>query len=596
MTARITTTRGTTGAAFDIPAMLSGLELNAFEPWRGREALEATWRDPEGFARALLDWQATRDVDGPRASRALEVYDFYADAIERRLATGGDALIFEGRGREGEPERLTVGDAHLRATALARAWAGAGARAGQLVCLVMPVGADLVVALLAALRLGLAISYLPPGGDLFLARRLALLAPDHIAASFAARRALGPFLAKALPEEGDPAAPLGEAPPSFEYPRATPLGFFFSACVEPAEAPRPVSAEDLYLRAVRDAAFAYGMKPAARFAAAGLDPLQHEPALLLASLLVGAVHVHATAADLRRDPGLLAREPFAAVGLGREARDALHAAGLAFGKAWGFWWKAAGEAADIPVWIAFSRECGLDPVPSGTALVEAAAGGALLFSARREKNPNLNVLPSAGAPFFLADLMGTGTPTVGAAGLFTLGRATDKEVAPTNHIVAELPQGEWFFVGPRDHRRAGRAVPREEVLAALADLPGAERRAIVLAPTASAAAPVIFVLLLFAGPDAEGMEESAAAAARDDLARRAREEIERRLGPGFVPDRVEVFPFYAREKDGAVDASWCQARYVTGMLQRRRRSRLAGLLARVRQAALASAPATGEGG
>ena len=124
---------------------------------------------------------------------------------------------------------LSYRQLHEQASRRATEWARQGVKAGAKVCLLYSVGSELLISLAAALGLGACISFLPPQGRRFIARRLAALAPDHVAAEPHQVLLLEGFEKKLLKNQG-------QASPAFTshtYKPAEPVGLLFSPLVEP---------------------------------------------------------------------------------------------------------------------------------------------------------------------------------------------------------------------------------------------------------------------------------------------------------------------------------------------------------------------------
>jgi hypothetical protein len=565
-----------TDASYRFPQDFERLEIEGLLPAPALPWLERSWRDPAPFWAALFAHHAARFAAPPK-SRPFEHYDFYHDIVLQNLALDRAAFVWHDVYRGWQ--ELTFSDLDFRCSRRAAHWTASKVEEGQKLCLLLPVGPDLLISLLTALRLGLQISYLPPGGDRFVARRLAALKPDHIAADPAYRLDLGDFAAKLLPDE--PAAPRGEPHrTSASYLTGTPVGRFFSPFSKTPHLPQALAVDDLYLRALRDGIVALGLRRGDAVAAPDLDPLPHQPALLLAVLLGGGTYVHLTAREIAEDPRLLHARPLRTLGISRRLRDVLFRSGGNLSKACGHWFRTANESTDLARWHEFARALGLDAVPASSLHYDSAAGGALFFSTRRKGGVHLPVLPSAGVAWSLADLSGSGREAAGTHGFFAPAR-TGGKAAPGTAILARN-ENEWFFVGTMDPVRRGYTYPRDEVLACVAELSIGREASIVPVPSGGHENPFLFILVVFVGGASPSEIDERAAAWSAEI----ENAIARHLGEDWLPDRIDFYPLYARSREGRLDHDWIRSQYLTGALERKRRGEADRLLTALRAAAV----------
>src|SRR6478752_1424384 len=133
--------------------------------------LQESWEDPPRFWSALTRYHARLSSPASK-SHPGEGFDFYYDLVLRHRP---ERVALRCYSRQTGWRMLSYKDLDTRSTALADDWAQRGLQPGDAVCLLLPMGEELVVALLTALRLGLQLSFLPPQGPRFVARRLGQL-------------------------------------------------------------------------------------------------------------------------------------------------------------------------------------------------------------------------------------------------------------------------------------------------------------------------------------------------------------------------------------------------------------------------------------
>jgi len=507
-----------------------------------------SWKDPEGFVAALAAAHVGRGA--PLKSRSGQHYDFFHDLVVRHGTVDRPALRAYDK-RTGW-QVLTYRQLHEQAARRATDWARQGVKAGSKVALLYPVGSELLISLAAALGLGACISFLTPQGRSFIARRLALLKPDFIATEPHQSLLLQGFEKQLLQS-------LGKASPAFTshtFKPAEPVGLLFSPLVEPSGTPAPLTAEDTWRGALVDGLLTFSLGPGEHLAAPGFHPLQHLPALLFTTLLRGATYVHLELTDLETNPALLTEQPLRALGVTPALRDILLRTRTPL-KAVSHWFRNPEEPIDWIAWRAFVKQCGLATVPSSNVLVDAAAGGAVLGTARRVADLHTEAPPAAGRLWTLNDVNASGQPAPGDLGLFTL--LPDKERPPA-YLVLSRSYGLYHYGGPRTARRDGRVYPSAEVAEAVQALPFVRGASVVQAPTGGVVGHYRFVLLVFTGAQAQQT---------GTWLQELRRCIELQLGAEHLPDRTELIPLYPRKVKGKVDEAWCHMQFLTGALHRK---------------------------
>lgn len=547
---------------YDIPAL-----VQSFEADRDGRPPDLTWlrasnAAPAAFCQALLDAHAASHAPAAR-SRYGERYEIYADLVVRHLALRTPAFRWLDRGAL---QSLSYADLHARTTRLAGAWAGQKVAPGDVLCVVLPIGPAWLAAVLTAIRMGLAVSWLPPLGAPFLAARLKKLSPKRIVTD----PAYLPLLAGFEPLVLADGPGISYAEQWYAYAPGETCAVLFTPLREPLDTPVKLPAEAAYVKAVRDGFFAYRLAPGAALAAPGFDDLQHQPALVLSTLLAGGTYVHLEVADVQADPRRLTDLPLRAVGLSVAARDVLVAAGAKRSASWDGWLKNPEEPLDTDAWRAALAALGLAKTPSTSLVVEAAAGGAALVSVRRTGGVDQRMAPAPGAPWALYDLNGSGDEAPGAVGLFAP-RPCDKP-AVEGHVVLSGWGTEHLYAGTARPRRSGRVYPTDEVVAAVAGLPFVAGAHALAVPSGGTAPETLFVLVVFTGAAPAGAGAQAEIERRIDVA----------LGRGALPDRVVFYPLYPRLEDGKLDRAWVETQYRTGLLGRKARSAVVTALTALR--------------
>ena len=509
--------------------------------------LAESWRDPARFWRSLARYHAALSSPASK-SHPTEGFDFYYDLVLRHRPERVALRCFS---RQTGWRVTTYRDLDARSTALAEEWVQRGISPGEVVCLVLPMGEDLVVGLLTALRLGLVFSYLPPLGARFVATRLAQLGDALVVTVPTYLSLIGEARALLLGDLVSGRASGRRLMHSYA-PDAT-VAQLFSDLVEASDRPLPLQADHFYLGALRDAILLCGMRPGDMAAAPGMSPLQHQPSLLIGTLLCGGTWVHVELDDLALEPSLLTQQPLRAVGISSTTRDVLLRARAGMVRGWDFWWRNPEEPVDIDAWRRFVKRLMLGNVPSSNLLVDASAGGCVLWSPRRRGHVHAEVLPAPGRPWSLASVSGSDQAGRGPRAMGDFGLLAPEEPSRPPYMILVHAGERFLYGGTRGPRSAGRVYPIAEIVELARKHPRVIDAAVVLDRSGRFGQPVR-ILCAFSGATRPhpGDEEA--------LARIIAQE----LGAELVPDYVQLLPLYPRMRDGVPDARWCASQQVTG--------------------------------
>ena len=567
----------------------------SLEPEPGRSAvdvewLEEGWRDPVALVGALHAW-----LGGPAAAAFKsvpgKVYDLYHDFVTRHLRAGRTALRWYDRNREhdGGWSSLSFDALDQRCAMRAASWLEQGVAPGAVVAVMLPLGVESVVSLLAGLRMGACVSLIEPLGPAHVEQRLRALAPLHVASEPFYAPWLGALAGLMLAPDGLTATTIPAA--SHTYAAADPCAQLFSPLRPPAAQPVPVTAAQAYLGALRDGAITLALRAGDAMAAPGLHREQHQPALLLAALCAGATFVHVPHEDVLRDPALLDASPLRCVGLDAATGEAWLRLRSGKRPRWQHVFRNPEEPTDWEAWHELVEALGLQRTAMSNVVIEAASGGALLSSPRRLGSDHLaalmNVVPAPGQPWTLLDFTGTGQPAVGDAGVFApMAGEPGKEapVDPTYIALARRRGGEYLYGGTIGPRRSGRVYPAEAVLAALEDCPFLRGASMAVVPAGGATLAQRFVLLGFCGHEPDARFE----ALREPRSEELRRMLIERLGEDCLPDRMELWPLLPRLREGAVDHAWCHTQYASGALFAKARTPVFRRTTELRQLAITS--------
>ena len=536
--------------------------------------LERSYRNPLPFWQALKETQDSM-LSWPGKSIPFAGYDFYHDIVVRNQRNTTPAFCWYDRLTGWQ--KIPYSQLGSMVSRKESVWVGSGVKPGQRVCMVLPLGITYVVSLLTALKIGVTISCLPPQGNLFLRNRLEALAPEFIATDEMYLSMLSPWRENILPVDAPPEPTNLDSEHSHTYPSGSIVSLCFDPSSETPHVPVEVTSDAAYLCPLRDGIIALGIRPGDILVAPGFHFLECQPGLLLACLLNGVTYLHLEVDDISDNPELLIEHPVRVIGVTRKVRDTLLQKQVKFKKPLYYWFRNPAESLDLELWQQFIEISELERVYNGNIKHDATLGGCSLFSTKRQGQAHLQVLPSAGVPWGLADSASGEVDSVADLGVFSpvIPGRENGESRGTGSIVAKSSR-EWLFVGSKVSGRTGRTYPTTEVLASIHRLPFCSLSSMVEVPRFSGGGDPAFVLLLFTG----GKTAVDQAAVRKEILT----SIVREMGEEFLPDRIQFFPLHPRcDGDGNVDHHWCRDQYLTGSLFRKSREETYRYLTQLRE-------------
>lgn len=569
---------------FTIEAVRQTLRPTGDGILRQRAWLQASLAEPAGFARALFQ-DAAEQAESPPKSQLGTGYDLFYDGVVRHalgVAADRPCLLFESEDRAAEPARslqsLTYAELYGAACVLAEAWSRRGAAPGERICILYPLGPELLIALCAALKLGLVAAVLPPLGADFLGKRLRALQPQHVVT---ARRYLPllqewvqvgalPLSELVLPEPASPGASLRAAlaaadelrdgvrqdfAASHSYaPRSAAL-LCFSPLRDPAWVPQAVAAQAMYLGALDDGLILGLHHGHSTLAAPEHSFLQYQPMLLLTTLLHGATFLHVSATGLRELPQRTRVVPtIDALLLNTRLRDAWsQGAGRALLEVRSCIAQVCDGTGDV-LWQDFIDEARLRELPFLSWHYDAACAGALLFSLRKRGEIPSVLYPTPGRPFLLGDPRIDDAPAQGPHGIL-------RPLPGSCGLLLYEHNGGYLYGGTRHPSRSGVSHARDEVEAVVAAVPFVAGAAVVPDPSDRGTA----TLLVFVGPHLRKRSN----AFLMQIEQQIRERLRSRLGGDYVPSHVRVLACLPRRTEKGIHLGWCEQQLRSGNLTKR---------------------------
>jgi hypothetical protein len=552
---------------------------------RARPAwLDAAYADPAKFWQDL-GAELIAAAPGAPASAAFEWYTLFHE-FGPRHAVAGRVALSEFSPAAGFRD-VTYEVVSRRAQSVAAGWREQGVVPGASVCLVLEPSPIYLVCLLAAWCCGAVVSVVPPDGPSFVRRALMALGakPPAPPAPQSPATAAPPSVfivsgTKAKPWTVDLGA-IGAL--HWEVPAATPplaephrfaagsiAARFFSPLGDDWDHPVELSAEQLYLGALRDGLLCFQLAPGQALAAPGFSEVQFKPALLLMAMACGATWVEIDMTEIG-DGRALVDGRISVLGVTGAVRDLLLSGGLLAKARITRWFRNLAEDQDTAGWAAFEEGASAAGAVGMSYFANSAAGGSLLFSRWAARVSSIGAWRSPGLPCELGEPNGTGMPPLGDVAMLVPMKVSKNppglqaglpEAAIGRLVLATTPDHDIWVTNLGSHRGAS-VLPELQIEELLATAyPSLVRAAVlVVLPAHTRATRQRVALVVFVRPGGGG---SALAATLSDYLRAE-------LGVERSPDRVEVFELNPRLVDPKapepeIDRKGCAGQYITGTL------------------------------
>lgn len=524
------------------------------EPW-----LVASWEESQPFCQLLAT--AHQKAQPPTKSQLSSGIDFYYDAVARHAAATRDRPALRYFDNQRGWQSITYGELHTQSNRLVERWQKRGVAPGKPLCVIGDIGPQWLLSVLCALRLGATLAILPSSAIEFSLRRIDALKPAHIACEPVMAALLRSRLDKALAQNlllEEPLAGIHHSG-SCTYPPDE-AALLLCSAVRPLAKPVKVTAEQLLSGLLRDALL-LGIRAGDTIAYPFCSLLQHQPTLLLCTLLAGATYVCAPAEEILRNPRILGQTPIRILGVTDRLRDLLLKCPPGMMTETKLWFRNPEEPQQHAAWDRFLQLAPFQTIPHLNMIFDAAAGGSVLFSERTTKRAHGGVLPSPGVPFSLKLTTPGGAKSLSGAGVFA------PETQKPGYILLARTPDAYLYAGTLRPRRSGRIVAAADMIALCKVSSLIEDAAVVCIPATEHPGRWLFVLLLFCG----GMN---APEVRADQMGMMREEIQKRIQSGLgvehLPDQILILPISPRRDKGPtaeVNYDWVQSQFASGLLQ-----------------------------
>jgi hypothetical protein len=504
----------------------------------------------------------------PSKSSLGKHYDIYSDCILRHPESHiAFSLIEEG----GFITSWSYKKLHRCVNYLLKKWGKQPLKPHSVVAIIMNPGIDYLVALLAALRLGLIICYLPSSSPL-LSEKTTQDLLEQIKPSFTITKNILPnfpystLLVEELGESDDAALPEPHS-----YPAAQTLQISLALTRKEPFTLIPLSAETTYLHALRDGLLTLNLQSETTWANPLSSPILAEPFHSLSALLSGANLMHVSDALLHQDPLILKDKKIQVLGISKELLNLWSQYPGCPSKSLKCCYISPFERA-LPLWNTFTHLNELDKVPCFQAWTDNSSGGFMLISKPFSSEPYLK--PSLGSPWLLMDVSSAGTPSQTGFGRF-LPLASPKE---TNAILSHIHQ-DVLITATDDPAKEGISLPLHHIEQSLRTLPFIQECAICPIPQPSLLADTKLIFLIFIDP----LKNDIADKTKQEWTHAIHTHITQGFGPFFLPDAIEYFCLIPKKTGAHIDKAWCFTQYTSGLLTKKNRLQVYQLLSMLKK-------------
>jgi hypothetical protein len=530
------------------------------------EWIESISKEPNDFWESLLVLQKTIS---PIPSKSIwqKQYDFYHDCVLRHLESNPAFIFVE---ETGFSQIWTYKKLQRIINFQVKHWQKQGAKPGQCVALVMPLGPYFYIALLTALRLGLTICYLPTSSPLLGSKHLLSLL-DQINPHLIVAQQTS-FVTKEKHKNILQMEEFGEddencEPASYAYESNQIMQISIALDRQQPFACTPLDAQTTYLHALRDGLLALNLKPGMTNTTAGSCPLRTQPCTTLMSLLSGATFVHFPLEALEKEPLLLKNEKIHLM----EISSALQK----------LWSKYPGVPSKqlkgyykspflnhSSSWQSFLELNNLEEVPSFSLLLDNSYGGSVLFSKPSTKTQHLYLKPSLGVPLVLKELNSSNEVSLRGCGFLDIPCKTGEEI-PSNLILSQIDKN-YLLSSTLTPCREGVTVPLEKIEETVAQLSFVESCILYAVPKMGEVAMYQLVLLVFVDPLKNDISEKM----QQEWTEQISQQLINGVGDYFLTDRVEYYPLVPKMSGSKPDRIWCEEQYRSGFLNQKRQQQL----------------------
>lgn len=531
--------------------------------------IEESYQSPETFWRTIFDFFTAKNSLQSK-SFPYEHYDLYHDLIICNIERTTPAFTYY---KDNTWQDISYSQLDLEVEHTIATWMSQGVEKEQNICTILPVGKKFLVSLLAALKMGVQFSCLPPLGKHFLKTRLTELGPDFIVTDYIYIPLIKDFEEAVLQEDIEITVTPEEY--SHTYISGTTFGNLFDPLSQNTHIPKSVLCDDIYLKAIRDGILTFSLKGGDTFIAPGFHLLQYQPALLLTTLLHGATYIHLELDDFENNANILDGLELNTIGVTIEFIKILlkHEKKLQCNLCF----RNIAGSASWEHWTRFFEEIIDKKTPVCNILYRSIEGGAVLFSRKFQERLSTFVYPAPGTKWLFSALPSPGQQSFDNFGLYYDENHLEEDNSPVVGIILIKIEDKYLYNGLVEQRKEGRTYPAFEITEVIKNFDFVND-SIIVSSTTSQANTCKFTLVIFTGY----IEEEFFKENKDNWATEILNSIDYYMGKEFLPDMIEFYPLYPKKEEDETDYKWCKLQYTKGMLHKKSKDNITKTLTQLR--------------
>lgn len=484
-------------------------------------------------------------------SRIGSQIDLYHDLILTHVPHDLEALVWY---EDSLRRALTYAQLDEEVEILARIGRANGLKPGKTVAIVAARIHRRLIAILAAIRLGLVPSIIEPKGPAYIANQLTILNCDYI---YSESAFLGGIPEQMMPRLLDYALEGKVHPPGEHtegYRSSDTALRILDAPGMGVETVFSVAACDLYRGLIRDGYFIFGMRRGSR--ALSLASFEGMPYFALAAFLMGASVTIIRKDGLQHQAEKLLANDYDLIGFDHEAMGLLHDKVKTIPRSgnWARWFRDARSTMNPAPWLEFSERLGLQEIPRCDVLWQTPSVGLAFAGTWTTDRFEQALYPVPGMSWALGDMSAPLNPSSSAYGRFCAIESIEEEPVhiPTPVMLVALGSG-YRCLGryPVDSNTKGYPA---DLVQKLLDRQGGWHL-LLEKPMVNSTNPSRMVLLSFMDARSESS---------------LRKLIQEELGGDAVPDEIEMIDLMpCFDDDSELDHQKCGDYYFKGEWHRR---------------------------
>jgi hypothetical protein len=540
-----------------LEAALSDLRLSAVQRLHRTPWIEQARAKPTDFL-GWLHSESTRRAKGVTRSVPFRRYRIFDDLVARNLQNRNPAFAWhDGSSMEAEFSYQALSEASAQRVA---AWRAAGLTPETNLAIVRAFDRELLISVVAAMRLGIIFCWIPTEGEALIKERLA---NGHFTVVDVDTR-----YSRLVPEQYkrlNPVADVGSTSSlsgdieAVDFTAGASVCLAFDTSSEGYATPTPVTIDQLYFCALQDGAIALELGENKRLAVLHDGYGTTRLNLVLACWMVGATYVHVGRVEDWKEAETLSNFRLDTIILSTEAVSNLTEIGVDLSMLAHLFVRDPQQSGSTIEWSDLIQRCNLGEKYFTNYIASSFLGGGVLTAPRRQGIAHDEVLPHFGQAFTLCDPVFADETSSSYGQLVLEYNGQDGPIiVDTAHMLAVVGCSHTYIectVRGVD----GQYFPCEVIERSLGHVDGTYAVCPVCVDLPHRKRKVNCDILIFADDTVPA----------STLSRQIKMLIERYWGRAYSRMTIQCLQTYPMMLDGEIDRNWCVEQYQLGFLQRR---------------------------